>query len=118
MARRRSRILEVATHRTHALQERSYHVVHISGHGQAGMIEMEDEDGQAVPMTAVDLANVIRQSGKRVPLIFLASCLRGPVRQRHCGSGPGAIATRYAAGAGHAEQRVGLVCHAAGRVVL
>ena len=41
------------------------------------MIEMEDEDGRAVPMTAVDLANAIRQSGKPVPLIFLASCLSG-----------------------------------------
>ena len=72
-------ILEVAhpSQIQRALLERSYHVLHLSGHGQAGMIEMEDEDGRAVPMTAVDLANAIRQSGKPVPLIFLASCLSG-----------------------------------------
>ena len=49
-------ILEVAhpSQIQRALLERSYHVVHLSGHGQAGMIEMEDEGWPgSVPMTAV-----------------------------------------------------------------
>jgi len=73
------RILEVAHPREiqRALLAQDYHVLHISGHGRAGMIEMEDEDRRAVAMTAADLADAIRQSGRRVPLIVLASCLSG-----------------------------------------
>src|SRR5262249_15545936 len=73
------RILEVAhPHEIQrALLAQPYHVLHISGHGRAGMIEMEDEDGRAVAMTAADLVDAIRQSGRRVPLIVLASCLSG-----------------------------------------
>jgi hypothetical protein len=43
------------------------------------MIEMEDEDGRAVPMSPAALIDAIRRSGRRVPLIFLASCLSGVV---------------------------------------
>jgi hypothetical protein len=73
------RILEVAhPHEIQrALLTQHYHVLHISGHGRADMIEMEDEDGRAVAMTAADLVDAIRQSGRRVPLIVLASCLSG-----------------------------------------
>ncbi|MCP4689057.1 MAG: CHAT domain-containing protein, partial [Desulfobacterales bacterium] len=72
-------ILEVGHHEEiqKALEARSYHVLHISGHGRAGVIEMENEDGRAVSMTPDDLAEAIRASGRRVPLIFMASCHGG-----------------------------------------
>jgi hypothetical protein len=60
-----------------ALLERSYHVLHVSGHGKTGVIELEDEDGRAVEVTPKDLADAIRASGRSLPLIFLASCLSG-----------------------------------------
>ena len=60
-----------------AVLARAYHVVHLSGHGRAGLIELEDEDGRAVPVTAGELAASLRADGRRPPLIFLASCLSG-----------------------------------------
>jgi len=60
-----------------ALLERSYHVLHISGHGRPGRIELEDEDGRAVAVTPQELTAVIRESGRRPPLVFLATCLSG-----------------------------------------
>ncbi len=60
-----------------ALLAQSYHVLHISGHGTAGLIEMEDEDGRAVPVSPAGLADAIRASGRSLPLVFLSSCLSG-----------------------------------------
>ncbi|MEM8814349.1 MAG: tetratricopeptide repeat protein [Pseudomonadota bacterium] len=60
-----------------ALLERSYHVLHVSGHGRAGVIELEDEDGRAVEVTPKALADAIRASNRPFPLIFLAACLSG-----------------------------------------
>ena len=60
-----------------SLQEQAYHVLHLSGHGNAGRLEMEDEDGNPVPMTADELADAIRDSGHAAPLVFFASCLSG-----------------------------------------
>ena len=60
-----------------ALLARHYHVLHLSGHGQAGLIELEDEDGRAVPVTPAELAASVRAGGRRPPLVFLASCLSG-----------------------------------------
>jgi tetratricopeptide (TPR) repeat protein len=60
-----------------ALVARPYHVLHLSGHGSAGRLELEDEDGRAVPVSAEELAAALRASGRRAPLIFLASCLSG-----------------------------------------
>ena len=60
-----------------ALAEQHYHVLHLSGHGHAGVLELEDEDGNPVQVTATDIANAIRDSGKPAPLVFLASCLSG-----------------------------------------
>lgn len=60
-----------------ALLARSYHILHISGHGSAGLIELEDEDGRTVPVTPAGLADSIRASGRNLPLIFLAACLSG-----------------------------------------
>ena len=60
-----------------SLKEQAYHVLHLSGHGNAGVLELEDEDGNPVPVRAADLAAAIRDSGHPAPLIFLASCLSG-----------------------------------------
>ena len=60
-----------------SLKEQAYHVLHLSSHGNAGVLELEDEDGNPVPVRAADLAAAIRDSGHPAPLIFLASCLSG-----------------------------------------
>jgi tetratricopeptide (TPR) repeat protein len=60
-----------------ALEEQSFHVLYLSGHGTAGVLEMENEDGEPVPVTAAELAAAVRAPGSAVPLIFLASCQSG-----------------------------------------
>jgi hypothetical protein len=67
------RILEVANHHTiaAALEEDDYHVLHLSGHGDETGIELEDEDGAT---RAADLADALRDTGRVVPLVFLAFC--------------------------------------------
>ncbi|HME00223.1 MAG TPA: TIR domain-containing protein [Terriglobia bacterium] len=60
-----------------ALSEGSYHVLHLSGHGNRGVLELEDEDGNPVKATAADLARKIQESGHPAPLVFLASCHGG-----------------------------------------
>lgn len=60
-----------------ALAEQHYHVLHLSGHGNEGVLELEDEDGNPVPVTADDIAEAIRDSGQPAPLVFLASCFSG-----------------------------------------
>jgi tetratricopeptide (TPR) repeat protein len=73
------RILEVGSLEqiTSSLQEQPYHILHLSGHGSAGHIELEDEDGKPMPATAADLADALRVSKHPPPLVFLASCLSG-----------------------------------------
>ncbi len=60
-----------------ALREHCYHVLHLSGHGTKGILELEDEDGRPQRATAAELAAKIRDSGHPAPLVFLASCLGG-----------------------------------------
>ena len=55
----------------------AYHVLHLSGHGSADGIELEDEDGFPVPVDAGQLAQALRAAGRNVPLIFLSSCHGG-----------------------------------------
>lgn len=73
------RILEVAHPEMirRALAEDDYHVLHLSGHGSADGIELEDEDGQAVRVCAADLVACFHDSGKAVPLVVLSSCHGG-----------------------------------------
>jgi CHAT domain len=73
------RILDVGSPQeiARALAEQAYHVLHLSGHGNAGVLELEDEDGNPVKVTVEELAGAIRESGHAAPLIFLASCLSG-----------------------------------------
>jgi hypothetical protein len=60
-----------------ALRELSYHVLHLSGHGNKGVLELEDEDGNPVPTTAAQIAESIRDSTHPPPLVVLASCHGG-----------------------------------------
>jgi hypothetical protein len=60
-----------------ALEEQSFHVLYLSGHGTAGVFEIETEDGEPFSVTAAELAAAVRASGSAVPLVFLASCHSG-----------------------------------------
>jgi hypothetical protein len=73
------RILEVASpdELAAALRELSYHVLHLSGHGNKGILELEDEDGNSVAINTAQLAAKIHDSGHPPPLVVLASCHGG-----------------------------------------
>ena len=73
------KILEVAHPKeiTKALKERAYHVLHLSGHGQRGQLELEDEDGYPVSVIAQDLAGAIIEAGRPLPHVFLSACHTG-----------------------------------------
>jgi tetratricopeptide (TPR) repeat protein len=60
-----------------ALRQLSYHVLHLSGHGNKGILELEDEDGTPVPTTAAQIAAEIKDSTHPPPLVVLASCHGG-----------------------------------------
>ena len=47
-------------------------MLHLSCHGGPGQLELEDEDGKAVPTTANDLIEPIRRHGRPLPLVFLS----------------------------------------------
>ncbi len=55
----------------------AYHVLHLSAHGSAQSVELEDEDGNPVTVTADDLMAALRQAGRPLPLIVLSSCSGG-----------------------------------------
>ena len=73
------RILEVASlaQIRQALERDVFHVLHLSAHGSATSVELEDEDGDPVPVTAQELMQALRQAGRPVPLIVLSSCSGG-----------------------------------------
>ncbi|MEV8505490.1 CHAT domain-containing protein [Actinoplanes sp. NPDC051475] len=70
------RILEVASlsQIREALQESDFHVLHLSAHGSASEVELEDEDGDPQPVGCRDLMTAIRDARVEVPLIVLSSC--------------------------------------------
>jgi len=73
------RILEVASlsQIRQALVSDEFHVLHLSAHGSADTVELEDEDGAPVSVTAESLMGALRQAGRPVPLIVLSSCSGG-----------------------------------------
>src|ERR1022692_27117 len=75
------RILEVASPAAiqQALRHDAYHVLHLSAHGSAEAVELEDEDGAPVQVTAEQLMQELRHAGRPVPLIVLSSCSSGSV---------------------------------------
>jgi len=89
------RILEVAGPQeiAAALKQDRYHVLHLSAHGSRSSIELEDEDGRPVIVSAADLATVLRAGGNPLPLVVLSSCAGG------AGGSDGLGATLVARGA-------------------
>jgi tetratricopeptide (TPR) repeat protein len=73
------RILEVGSpdQIEQALTRDEYHVLHLSGHGGKGAIELEDEDGAPVRVTARQLVESFVHAERTVPLVFLSSCYGG-----------------------------------------
>ncbi len=74
------RILEVASlaQIRDALRRDAFHVLHLSAHGSAESVELEDEDGNPVTVTADALKAALRQAtGRQVPLVVLSSCSGG-----------------------------------------
>jgi len=72
-------ILEVGGLReiTDALRADQYHVLHLSAHGSASGVELEDEDGNPVPVDAATFVAHLRAAGRPLPLIVLSSCAGG-----------------------------------------
>lgn len=73
------RILEVGNPEVigDAIARDAYHVLHLSCHGMPGKLELEDEEGRAVSVTAEDLIRPIREAGRPLPLVLLNSCHGG-----------------------------------------
>ncbi|MBX6751642.1 MAG: CHAT domain-containing protein, partial [Micromonosporaceae bacterium] len=70
------RILEVASlgQIERALHRDEYHVLHLSAHGSASTVELEDEDGNVETVDAAQLVGALKRPGRRLPLIVLSSC--------------------------------------------
>ena len=60
-----------------AIERDAYHVLHLSCHGLPGKLELEDEEGRAVPTTAAELLEPIRRAGRPLPLVVLNACHGG-----------------------------------------
>jgi tetratricopeptide (TPR) repeat protein len=73
------RVLEVASLGAirQALEADAYHVLHLSAHGSADLVELEDEDGGPAAVSPDALVRALQQAGRAVPLIVLASCSGG-----------------------------------------
>ena len=73
------RILEVGHPKLigDAIRRDAYHVLHLSCHGLPGQLELEDEDGRAVRVTAQQLLDPIRDAGRPLPMVFLNTCHGG-----------------------------------------
>ena len=70
------------------LKRQPYHVLHLSGHGSAGTLQLETEDGDEDVVTPRDIATAIRESNHAAPLVFLAACHSGLA----AGDGPTEVA--------------------------
>ncbi|MFL5386555.1 MAG: TIR domain-containing protein [Longimicrobiaceae bacterium] len=60
-----------------AIEADAYHVLHVSCHGRPGALELENEEGEAVPTTAEDLVEPIHRTLRPLPLVLLNSCHGG-----------------------------------------
>jgi hypothetical protein len=56
-----------------ALKAAQFHVLHISSHARAGVVQLEDDTGSAVSVTARALAEAISEDDV-VPLVVMAGC--------------------------------------------
>ena len=73
------RVLEASDPATlrEALHRDQYHVLYITGHGLPGALELDDEEGNAVQVTAAQLVGALRDSQRPAPLVFLNTCHGG-----------------------------------------
>ncbi|MEK8109410.1 CHAT domain-containing protein [Micromonospora sp. M12] len=60
-----------------ALRAEQYHVLHLSAHGSATGVRLEDEDGDPVDVGADELVEALRAGQHPLPLIVLSSCRSG-----------------------------------------
>ncbi|MBU6354454.1 MAG: CHAT domain-containing protein, partial [Cyanobacteria bacterium REEB498] len=60
-----------------AIEADAYHVLHLSCHGTPGQLELEDELGGAVPVSAEELVAPLRSTGRPLPLVVLNTCHGG-----------------------------------------
>jgi CHAT domain len=59
-----------------ALQdEDGWDVLHFSGHGERGTLILETPDGRLDPISSDEVAELLRQSGRRLKLVVLSACL-------------------------------------------
>ena len=86
-----ARILEVAGTRqiTEALRQDQYHVLHLSTHGSPQGVELEDEDGNPVPVDAAALIGALQAAQRPLPLIMISACAAAAASP----DGPDALAT-------------------------
>ena len=88
-------ILEVGAldHIGAALRRDQYHVLHLSAHGSATAVELENEDGEPVAVGTAELVAHLKGVGRPLPLIVLSSCAGAAA------AGHGLAAALVAAGA-------------------
>ncbi|MEM1182395.1 MAG: TIR domain-containing protein, partial [Acidobacteriota bacterium] len=75
------RLLEVGSPEAigEAFKHDDFHVLHLSCHGKVGSLELENEVGEALSVTAEDLLEPLHRLGKSLPLVVLNTC-HGAVR--------------------------------------
>ncbi|MGI9000361.1 MAG: trypsin-like peptidase domain-containing protein [Pseudonocardia sp.] len=56
------------------LRREPAHVLHLSGHGRPGLLELEDDDGDAREVTAEEFVTEAIPAGAMPPVIVLAAC--------------------------------------------
>lgn len=56
------------------LDRREAHVLHISGHGSPGRLDLEDEDGIATTISAEEFVSQAIPPGKMPPVVTLSAC--------------------------------------------
>ena len=59
------------------------HVLHISGHGSPGTLDLENEDGSARPVTADEFTNQAIPPGRMPPVITLSACYTDAAASEH-----------------------------------
>ena len=69
------RILEVGHPEViaRAMQIDAYHVLHLSCHGRPGVLELEDEEGNAVDVTPAELMASLKIKGRPMPMVLRTS---------------------------------------------
>jgi tetratricopeptide (TPR) repeat protein len=84
-----------------ALQQgEGWDVVHFSGHGLPGSLILESPDGRPDPVSSDEVAELLRQSGRRLKLVVLSACLSAATSVQQTLYWLGLVETRREAPAG------------------